>query len=99
MLYVKKSSTKKIWYNLNIFSGKNLKSGTNNDAEKWFVNNVLYDNKLDIANTFNQYFIDVGDKLANALTLASVNFTDYLGPPIQWTLRIILGHPFRILSL
>ena len=50
---------KKIWDNLNLLLGKKNKSSIPNEIEKLIYNNVVYDNKNDIANVFNQYFVNI----------------------------------------
>ena len=60
--------------------GRNCKANKNNVVEKLLSNNVLYDDKKDIADIFNQYFVNVGNKLAYALPQSSTNFYKYLGP-------------------
>src|SRR6266516_1963391 len=57
-------------------------------VEKLIYNNVLYDNKNDIANVFNQYFVNIGANLANALPSATTNFRSYLGPSIQNSISV-----------
>ena len=83
LLNVKSSSMKKIWDNLNLQLGKKNKSSIPNEVEKLIYNNVVYDNKNDIANVFNQYFVNIGANLASALPSATTNFRSYLGPSIQ----------------
>src|SRR3989442_11520282 len=58
LLNVKISSTKKIWENLNYFMGNKGNSHKCNNIEKLLHNNTIYDNKLDIANILNQYFVN-----------------------------------------
>ena len=83
ILNVKTSSNKKIWENFNVLLANNAKSSNPNGVENLLYNNVLYDNKLDVANIFNQYFVDVGGNLAKALPPASINFRSYLEPSNQ----------------
>ena len=90
LLNVKSSSMKKSWDNLNLLLGKKNKSSIPNEAEKLIYNNVVYDNKNDIANVpvFNQYFVNIGANLANALPSATTNFRSYLGPSIQNSISV-----------
>jgi len=80
LLNVKSSSIRKIWKSLNDLLGKSTNSSQSNVVDKLLYNNVLYENKLEIANMFNQYFVNVGGNLANALPNAFLNFKNYLGP-------------------
>src|SRR3989442_991414 len=83
LLSVKISSTKKIWESLNSFLGNKGNPHKCNDIEKLFYNNTIYDNKLDIANILNQYFVNVGATLANNLPSVAIDFKSFLGPSIQ----------------
>ena len=83
LLNVKISSTKKIWENLNSFMGNKGNSHKCNDIEKLVYNNTVYDNKLDISNILNQYFVNVGSTLANNLPTVAIDFKSFLGPSIQ----------------
>jgi hypothetical protein len=48
----------------------------------WFrVNNKIITDSQDIANQFNQYFAEVGPKLAEKIPESSVPFTSFLGEP------------------
>src|SRR3989442_8717317 len=51
--------------------------------KNFFYNNTIYDNKLDIANILNQYFVNVGATLANNLPSVAIDFKSFLGPSIQ----------------
>src|SRR6266516_7704376 len=85
LLNVKSSSMKKSWDNLNLLLGKKNKSSIPNEVEKLIYNNVVYYNKNDVANVFNQYFVNIGANLASALpsAAATTSFRSYLGPSIQ----------------
>ncbi len=83
LLNIKTSTSKKIWETLNSFMGNKSNSHKSNDIEKLLYSNTIYDNKLDIANIFNQYFVNVGAALANNLPPALVDFRSFLGPSNQ----------------
>src|SRR4051812_37116208 len=74
---------KNLRFILNNLLGFRAKSCNSNEIKKLLINIVLSDDKQDIANLLNQYFVDVGDNLASALPLSSVSFKSYTGPPIQ----------------
>src|SRR6266516_1205307 len=88
LLNVNSSSIKKIWDNLNLLLGKKNKFSIPNEVKKLIYNNVVYDNKNDIAHVFNQYFVNNGANLASALPSATTNFRSYLGPSIQNSISV-----------
>src|SRR3989442_13999311 len=51
--------------------------------KNFFYNNTIYDNKFDIANILNQYFVNVGPTPANNLPSVAIDFKSFLGPSIQ----------------
>ena len=60
---------------------KNSKKHT--EIEKLIYNNITYDNNCDIANTLNEYFVNVGAILAKNLPISPISFKSYLGPSVQ----------------
>ena len=88
LLNVRSSSIKKIWDNLNLLLGKKNKSGSPKEIEKLIYNNIVYDNVNDVANIFNQYFVNIGSNLAKALPPATTNFRCFLDPPIKNSISV-----------
>ena len=43
------------------------------------VNETVISDSVEISNTFNEYFINVGPKLAEKIPNNNVNFTTFLG--------------------
>ena len=79
---VKSSTTNKIWKHLNELLGKRI-SAHSNTIDKLIYKDKAFHNDVDIANAFNQYFVNVGSSLADALPPSNITFQSYLSPPIS----------------
>ncbi len=67
-----------------IYEITNKQRNKSKDIEKLIINNQPTDNKQEIANTFNDYFANVGNTLTNTVELRSGKaFSDYLLTPIN----------------
>lgn len=68
---------KKTWKLIGSVLNKNKLHST---VESFIVNGVLTDNKLEIVDRFNDYFINVGTNLASSIPCSSRSFSYYLKP-------------------
>ena len=67
-----------MWSLINSSIGRKAKKGA--DIPNFFKdNNVIFDNFLDIAEGFNNFFINTGQKLQQKLPVSNKSITDYLG--------------------
>ena len=73
-----KNNAKKLWSLINSSIGRKAKKGA--DIPNFFKdNNVIFDNFLDIAEGFNNFFINIGQKLQQKLPSLTKSISDYLG--------------------
>ena len=75
-----KNDSKKLWTLINTSIGRKTKKGMN--VPNFFKENeLIFDNFVDIAEGFNDFFINIGDKLQSKLPRSPKNVKDYLGTP------------------
>ena len=79
-----KNDAKKLWMLINSTIGRKSKKGAN--IPNFFKeNNVIFDNYKDIAEGFNNFFINIGQKLQQKLPIPTKSISDYLGNKIPST--------------
>src|ERR1700733_1416209 len=77
-----------------------LKGGTSTFLQDEFcINNKDNKDKNYIANKFNEYFIEIGSKLAANISPTGTSFMDYLKNPMQFSIGIELTSPDELLSI
>ena len=75
---------KKLWSLINSSIGRKTKKGA--DIPNFFKdNNVIFDNYKDIAEGFNNFFINIGQKLQKNLPVSNRSITDYMGLKVPST--------------
>ena len=73
-----KNDAKKLWLLINSSIGRKCKKGA--DIPNFFRdNNVIFDNYRDIAGGFNNFFINIGQKLQQKLPASTKSISGYLG--------------------
>ena len=65
----------KTWNLINLTLSKNIKS---NKIKEILFNNVIYENDLDIANIFNNYFCSIGSDLDSLIPASSIDPLSYV---------------------
>ena len=79
-----KNDAKKLWSLINSSIGRKTKQGA--DIPIFFKeNNIIFDNYKDIAEGFNNFFINIGQKLQTNLPVSNKSITDYLGNKVPST--------------
>ena len=69
---------------INSSIGRKAKKGA--DIPNFFKeNNVIFDNYMDIAEGFNSFFINIGQKLQQKLPVPTKSISDYLGHNVPST--------------
>ena len=72
-----KNNPKEIWRNINQLIGKTFKT-TNITSDK--TNDITLTNKVDIAETFNNYFSNIGKELSSQIPHSNKGFEKYIEP-------------------
>ena len=72
-------NVKKTWKGIkNII---NMRKSLDTQFSSLFINGEISSDPTQIANSFNDYFSDIGDKLQSKIHSAGVHFSKYLGSP------------------
>ena len=80
-----------------LFHRQEIKKGA--DIPNFFKeNNVIFYNYLDIAEGFNNFFINIGQKLQQKLPKPSKSISDYLGPKVYFNFVFNLVDQFDIIE-
>jgi hypothetical protein len=74
-----RNNAKKTWNILNECTGRTKK---NEKITKITVNGLPNENSLDIANAFNEFFVNVGKQISDSVPIVSKSPESYLDPPI-----------------
>ena len=65
----------------------------------FFVNGFKTVNKIDIVNEFNEYFSNMGPKLAASITSSSSSFLKYLKSPNSHSFALHLTNPNEVINI
>ncbi len=91
-----KHDSKKVWKGINEILNKN-KAKCSQDIKLNFKGKLISDNKQ-VANTFNHFFTNIAQKLADKLGPAKANHKDFLKSPIQESFFINPVNPGEVKS-
>ena len=91
-----KNDAKKMWALINSCIGRKVKKGI--DVPNFFEENgLVFDNFTDIAEGFNDFFVNIGEKLQQKLPKAHHKITDFLGSPSPYNFSFELIDDYDIL--
>ena len=71
------SDVGKTWNVINSILNRNKDKNSNNE---FLIDDELIDNPKIIAERFNDYFVDIGNRISSGLPVPPVNYTNFLGP-------------------
>ena len=71
--------SKKTWQTINEILGR--KKGFNDIPQRFVSNDKILSGSLEIAEGFNEFFVNIGPNLAKSIPLSNKHFYEYLGDP------------------
>ena len=90
-----KNDCKKTWSNINSILGKKTKNSLPNSM---YLGTTRYNSKQQIADSFNSYFANIGDSIANDIIHTKNSFQDYMKRTCDSTLFLKPTSAYEIIK-
>ena len=92
-----KNDAKKLWSLINFSIGRNTKRG--DSIPKFFRDNdKIFENFEEIANGFNDFFINIGQKLQDKIPKTNKTIHDFLGNKVPFSFEFIFVDKFDVIA-